>query len=458
MTGRARESVNRTRTLASAALAVALIAPAAAQAHDRPLARAKLYAPGAGEAKLALTAWAPGTDWGTAGSESAVLSVAVDGRPVANVVTYNGAAPLEYDLALGRVGAGRHEITITLDREKSPSRRAEVRRLRPSLAPAGDLVARYAPVLYGRDLPEIPGRYENASTDVPLLAYHTTGADAQGNRTIEYTTIWSNEDGGTNTPALMARWGRTTDIEWIYRVTVDANGDRVSDAYQAANHETKAFDGVREADHPLLQTATANNNTAAVSDPARSSGYRFFLDTAETLPPARAREAAMDAHPWSYQVMAKEMVREGKVEPVASPDTPLMSDQRGYLFAEVKKATTYAARPPAGSWAGTALAVKPAGSDRWYTSHHGVPDWSLQRDDPAATTVELPQGTTAADIQAIKAIAVPVGTPGDFSIDVTALNRGFLLATDYLPGASFVTWTGKETLTPQRPEAVIWQR
>jgi hypothetical protein len=380
----------------------------------------------------------------------------VDGEPITNVVTYNGAAPLEYDVALGRVEAGKHEITVTLDREKSPVSHAEVRRLRPSLAPAGDLVARYAPVLYGRDLPEIPGRWENASTDVPLPAYHTTGADAQGNRTIEYTTIWSNEDGGTNTPALMARWGRTTDIEWIYRVTVDAAGNRVSDAYQAANHETKAFDGVREGDHPLLQTATANNNTAAVTDPATASGYRFFLDTAATLPPARAREAAMDANPWTYQVMAKEMVREGKVEPVASPDTPLMSDQRGYLFAEVKKATTYAAAPPAGSWAGVALEAKVG--DRWYTSHHDVPDWSIQRDDPAATTVELPQGTTAADVEAIKAVAVPVGAPGDYSIDVTALNRGFLLGADYLPGASFVSWTGKETLTPQRTEAVIWQR
>ena len=36
--------------------------------------------------------------------------------------------------------------------------------------------------------------------------------------------IWSNEDGGTNTPALMARWGRTTDIEWIYRVVLDRAG------------------------------------------------------------------------------------------------------------------------------------------------------------------------------------------------------------------------------------------
>ncbi len=291
--------MSRTRSLVCAALAVTLLAPSAAQAHGQravresrpdgmsrvPLSHLTFKARHAGEAKLALTAWARGTDWGTAGRESAVLSVAVDGREATSVVTFNGAAPLEYRVALGRVRAGRHEVTVSLDRAKSPVSSAEVRRLR--VAVSDDLGSRFAPVLYGRDLPEIPGRYENATTDVPLLAYHTSTADpATGNRTIEYTTIWSNEDGGTNTPALMARWGRTTDIEWIYRVVVDARGHRVSDAYQAANHETKAFDGLREHDHPLLQTATANNNTAAVTDVAASSGAHA----------GSARGGRLDAH------------------------------------------------------------------------------------------------------------------------------------------------------------------
>ena len=129
---------------------------------------------------------------------------------------------------------------------------------------------------------------------------------------IEYTVIWSNEDGGTNTPSLMARWGRTTDIEWLYRVTVDANGNRISDAYQSIGHGTQAFDGIREDDHPLMQVVTSNNNMASVTDLATSSGYRFFLETGEALPANRAREAMMDAHPWSYLVMAKEMAREGQ--------------------------------------------------------------------------------------------------------------------------------------------------
>jgi hypothetical protein len=443
------------RTLACAALGVALLAPAAAQAQSAPLARVALNADHAGEVKLGLTASAPEADWGTAGKESALLEVAVDGKAITNVVTFNGAAPLEYDVALGHVEAGAHEITVTLDAAKSPSARAEVTSLKPTLVPESDLVARYAPILYGRNLPTVPGAFENVNTDVPMLAYHVASTDAQGNRVIEYTMTWSNEDGGTNTPSLMARWGRTTDIEWLYRVTVDANGNRITDAYQSSGHGTLPFDGIRENDHPLLQVVTSNNNMASVTDLATSSGYRFFLDSSVALPPNRAREWIMDTNPWAYLVMAKEQTREGKIEAVPNPATAAMSDQRNYLWAEVKKSTSYATPPRSGSWAGTALAAKVGGV--WYTSNHGVAGDSIQRDDAAATTIELPAGTKSTDIEAVKAFAVPNGTPGAYSIDVTAINRGFLLGTDYLPGTSFVNWTGKETLTPERTEAILWE-
>jgi hypothetical protein len=407
-----------------------------------------------GEAKLSFVAAAPGASWDRSGRESALLNVRVDGRWVGDVVTFAGSEPFRYDTALGPLKRGRHRVTVTLDRAKSPVQQARVGKLRVSTS--SSLVARHAPILYGRDLPEIPGRYENVRTDVPLLAYHTTSS-ANGQTTIEYTVIWSNEDGGTNTPALMARWGRTTDIEWIYRVTLAPDGHVLSGVYQAPNHETLEFTGAHEGDHPLLQTATANNNLLPVTDPKLSSGYRFFLDGAQTLPAGRAREAAMDANPWTYQVMAKEAVREGRLEATPDPDTPEVSDQRDYLFAEVDKDTTYASPPPANSWVGTALEVKVGG--RWYASHHGMPDWSIQRDDPAATTVELPPGTHAGDVEAVKAVAVPVGTPPPgWRIDVTALNRGFFLGTDYLPEPSFLSWRGSAELTEANPEAVLWMR
>src|ERR1700750_3239092 len=107
-------------TFAFAALAAALLAPATALAQDTPLASTEFTADRPGEAKLALTAAAPGADWGTAGKESALLDVAVDGKSVTNVVPFNGPGPLDYDVALGHVAAGQHTITVTLDAAKSP--------------------------------------------------------------------------------------------------------------------------------------------------------------------------------------------------------------------------------------------------------------------------------------------------------------------------------------------------
>ena len=286
--------------------------------------------------------------------------------------------------------AGRHKVSLRLNRRSSPPAVGPVHTsgLSTRLAAAGDLVARHAPILYGRDLPEIAGRWENARTDVPMLAYHASTPGTDGTRTIEYTVIWSNEDGGTNSPALMARWGRTTDIEWIYRVRVDAAGNALDAVYHGPNHEVLPFTGAKENDHPLLQTATSNNNLLQVDDPALSSGYRFFLDTAGTLPAGRTREAAMDAEPWTYQVMAKEMLREGRLEATPDPATPEVSDQRNYLYLELD---TVRARRPA-----SAPRSRPKVGDRWYTSHHDTASWSIDRDGPAATTIELPPGTDAA--------------------------------------------------------------
>src|SRR2546427_7565465 len=87
--------------------------------------------------------------------------------------------------------------------------------------------------------------------------------------TVRYTVIFTNEDGGTQTVALMARWGRGTDIEWAYEVHV-RDGKIIAERYQGVSHETKAFTGSRTAgQHPLLAVASDNKN---FSDLACSAG------------------------------------------------------------------------------------------------------------------------------------------------------------------------------------------
>lgn len=412
-----------------------------------------------GEAVLDLTAAAPGTDWAVKGRESAVLSVSVDGRYATDVVV-TGAAPLAQQFVLGRLGKGVHRVQLRFatDRSAKEAKKVVVSKAKVTTYSARDpeyQVLAYAPIVYGRTMASLGSPFQNATTDTPLLAWHERRAAATPGHTIlEYSVIWSNEDGGTNTPALMARWGRTTDIEWIYRVELDAQGKRVagSDVYQAANHATLQFAGAYQGDHAKLETCTENNNMCD----RLTGSMRFFLSPLRTRPVEAAREVVMDANPWSYLVMAKEMLREGKVEAPSptAPATPEVSDQRNYLFAIVKKATEGA--NTGSSWVGAALTVKLRTGETVYVSNHVDPTWSIQRNDPAATTVELPAGTTQADIASIGVRRVVVGTDSGAAVNVTRLDRGFFLGTDYLPQPSFLTWTGSVTVTAAQPDAVLW--
>jgi hypothetical protein len=410
----------------------------------------------AAEARVRFTVAAPGVSWARAGDESAVVSLSVDGRYVTDLVV-PAADPTPRSLALGAVRAGHHRLTMRFaaDRSADPARRVTL--TGTAITTANDVASRHAPIVIGRTLPELGDVNQNARTDTPLIAWHEErAATTPGHRILEYSVVWSNEDGGTDTPALMSRWGRTTDIEWIYRVEVDAAGNRVAGTgvYQAPDHQTLAFAGTYEGDHPILQTCTSNNNMCDTVPP--DATMRFFLDTSQTRPADRARELLMDRNPWTYPITAAEMLREGKIESPSDPDTIAVGDERTYLFLELKKQTGAATGTGAapGVSAGIRLKSDPA---KLYRSDHSVPTSSIARDDPAATTIELPAGTTGADIASIEAIRQPMGA-GDNGAPatVTSINRAFFLDEDYLPQASFATWTGSVTLTPGQPTAVLW--
>ncbi|TDB96543.1 hypothetical protein [Actinomadura sp. 7K534] len=464
MRSRARHAV---LALAGAALAgapLALAAPAGAAAAgtivvDRggPARSLPFTAARDGEAVISFAASAPGVSWGSAGAESAVVSVAVDGRHVTDLVVPS-SDPVDRSLGLGHVRKGDHEVTLRFAKGSAPAAdRVRLGRTRVRM-PDDALALRHAPIVVGRTGWPFGNPYQNATTDTPLLAWHETRpAATPGHRVIEYSMVWSNEDGGTDTPALMARWGRTTDIEWVYRVEVDASGGRVDGTavYQAPLHLTFQFTGRFEGDHPLLQTCTENNNMCDVISP--DPPLRFLLDASRTRPQGRAREAVMDRDPWTYRVAAQEMVREGKIEQPSDPATREVGDQRTYLFVEFAKTT---GAPTAwGSAPGVALGVRlKADPSTLYRSDHDQPTWSVERDGAVATTVELPEGTAMSDIASIEALRRPVGL-GDNGAPatVTSINRGFFLNDSYLPQPSAVSWQGSVTLTRANPSAVLWR-
>ncbi len=121
--------------------------------------------------------------------------------------------------------------------------------------------------------------------------------------------MFSHEDGGTPLDRLMATWGRATDIELVYAVELDAAGRVRRAEYQGKDHVTTPFAGRREGSHPVLYVVTKNN---MVSDRGKATPRVALVPVPFSLDGV-SREAVMDAHPWTHQVSAVEVRREGLV-------------------------------------------------------------------------------------------------------------------------------------------------
>jgi hypothetical protein len=120
--------------------------------------------------------------------------------------------------------------------------------------------------------------------------------------------------------------------------------------------------------------------------------------------------------------------------------------------------TTQGANDGDDSWIGVALGVRLTSGETVYLSNHGVPLGSIQRDDPAATAIELPPGATVDEIAEVTAYRTVVGTDSGAPVHVTHLGRGFLLDRRYRPGPGVLDWTGDVELTAAAPSAVLWHR
>src|SRR5262245_49007998 len=186
------------------------------------------------EALLDLTASAPGTSWSEGGAEAAVVTIYVNGQYNQDVILFAGARELTYQLLLGRVGPGEHGMRVEFNRKLSAAKATGVKIDDAKIItidrkhPEFQAVAR-APIIYAR--PDTVGKF----SDIPLLAYYESERAGASDR-LTYTVIFSNEDGGTQTTALMARWGRTTDIEWVCETRIGAE-DEAKTIFQGANHQ-----------------------------------------------------------------------------------------------------------------------------------------------------------------------------------------------------------------------------
>lgn len=363
--------------------------------------------PHAGEVVAAVTMSSAGADWQEAGREAAVARLQMQGRPEHHVILYAGPRRHEYAAGLGRFEPGRYSIQIDRDEKHSaPGAQLEVHDAKFRVDASADAVLANAPWLYARA--DTIGKF----SDVPLLMYSET----LENGVLQYTAVFSNEDGGTSTRALMARWGRTTDIEYIYRM---APGGKAT--VQGRDHKELPFAGKLEGAHPLLTPVTLNNMVEGNAP----TPMRFQLVPRRVDLRERSREHVMRGDPVLYEVMRKELIREGKLRPFGTVDGQKISDPLNYLFVEYL---------PSVKQARVAVWARRKGEDRWYSSHLGRVDYAIDRNEWVQTTVELPPGTKREQIAeiAFECIAAPQdkGTAHSGECRIERLGSVFLMSQD----------------------------
>jgi hypothetical protein len=384
----------------------------------------------------------PGSDWSAAGREGAVANVTLDGSHTQNVMVSTGPAPRTYRIFLGEVGPGEHDILVERNAEHS-AKGSDLNIQDAKLVPYTTEDPYYgvlasAPVLYARQ------NTIDKFSDVPLLAYCERLVE-NAKPLLQYTVIFSNEDGGTSTRALMARWGRTTDIEYLYRGFLGSDGKVKTARIQGRNHVESDFQGAHDGSHPILIPVTDNNMVGTDG----TSALRFQPAPVVVDLTTRSRESVMDEHaPYFYDVMVKELEREQKLRPYGIVDGEKISSPRNYLYVDYRASNHNAA---------LAAKVRLKSGEKIQSSDLGRIDYAIARDGVVRTTVELPPGTTADQITEIGfeciVAAPPTGKPIAHSgtCEILQVNKAFLMDQDSI-------WNLSSPVTLATGEMRLWRR
>ena len=372
----------------------------------------------------------PDADWAKRGQEAAVAAVRLDGKPNQHVILYAGPKRHGYRVSLGLLGPGEHEITVERD-EKHSARGAGLEAHELEIEEIGTGSPQFevyasSPILYARL--NTVGKF----SDIPLLLY------CERSEGLLYTVIFSNEDGGTSTRTLMGRWGRTTDIEYVYRQPPGA----VRAIVQGPGHQDVEFTGAYDGTHPVLMPVTDNNMIAAAKD----SPLLFRLAPVLVDLTVASREEIMDRNPETYAVMAKELERENKLRPFGVAAGEKISDPRNYLFVDYSARLTNAA---------VTVAVQTV-DGQIHLSDLGRGDVAIHRDGNVRTTVELPPGTKREQIAGVSlhCRVVPPSKGETWahsgSCVIDRVPKVFLLKEDYTPGPTILSRREAVTLRTGR--------
>ncbi len=383
-----------------------------------------------GPVRLDLAARAPGTDWSRKGAESAVVTAYVDGRYTADVVLWGGSELTSYQLYLGDFTAGEHKLALKFAPGKSAQKAVSVEVVKVGVTAMviedklTQAVYKYAPILIGRN------GLDNNHTDTPLAMWYQITQDDDQTTKITYGYVFSNEDGGTaaNPQVEQAQWGRLTDIQRVFAVTVDAQRRSVRQVYEGLNHTDHDFQGDYDGTHAVIVTAALNND---VTD--RGGGpLRFRLGPDYQIGNDEPRGELMRRHPQWFAIEEKELEREGKIEPSSTLPTtsnpssnsvPVLDNNRQMpdpiRYVYVQYNAVHTSHSPI-----TARVALKTGEQ--FYGDCGVPGVALAADGWNQTAVLLPIGTEPESIAKIDFVSRGAGLA-----QITQVGHVFMLSRNF---------------------------
>ncbi len=367
-------------------LTLALFSPA-----PSPVASTTLVMPKAGDAVVSITVNDSRFPAATA------LDLVVGGEVRTTVLIFGKVGHPAYTALLHALPAGRHEITAQASPYWTWPSSATAPALTASPAP-DSVVTAHAPALWLRS--DTIG----VSTDLPLAMY-AEDLRVNGTGVLRYSIIFSNEDGGTATPALLARWGRTTDIEMAYEEAW-RDGRMTAARYQGPDHHVLEYTGARQAEHPSLVDATLNN---VFLDRGRTAVRVTMVPALVDLQSA-TRESVMDRQPWIYRRMADELQEEGKAA--------VFGDVREYLYVDARLTLSDAA----------VAAIARGDDGTWRSSDRGIKELAVERN--GWVRIAIPRSRGASDV-GFHCYPTKATTAGTCRIEIS---RVLALDENYTPG------------------------
>jgi hypothetical protein len=203
----------------------------------------------------------------------------------------------------------------------------------------------YSPFLNYRE-----NQYQGPPNDVAILLAYSVHPAPDNHRILRYTMYFSDEDNQNSsalTNAQLARYGRTTDIEWVYEIKFDENLNVVNERFQGALHFGFPFRGSylpseTGRTHPILYNYNLGDNNvfmdtafswlSVIPNPLqRSQPTGHHLVPRYRIDYPQARESVMFSEPWMFQVSENELKRQQK--PAVPIQDQLFVQIQGHLYA-----------------------------------------------------------------------------------------------------------------------------